>query len=43
MHVIGAMATVAMLPRDTDFVDPEMLAAEATSATQASLDADSGA
>ena len=43
MHVIGAKATViAMLPRGTDFADPEMLAAEATSATQAFLDAASG-
>ena len=43
MYVIGAEATViAMLPMGTDFADPEMLAAEATSATQASLDADFG-
>ena len=43
MHVTCAKAAVmAMLPRGTDFADPEMLAAEATSATQASLDADSG-
>ena len=44
MHVTCAKATVmAMLPRGTDFADPEMLAVEATSATQASLDADFGA
>ena len=43
MYVIGAEATViAMLPMGTDFADPEMLAAEAKSATQAFLVVDSG-
>ena len=43
MHVTCAMAAVMpMLPRGPDFADPEMLDAEAASATQASLDADTG-
>ena len=43
MHVTCAKATVMpMPPRGTDFADPEMLDVEAASATQASLNADTG-
>ena len=43
MHVTCAMAAVMpMLPRGPDFADPEMLDVEAASATQASLNADTG-
>ena len=42
-HVTCAMSAVMpMLPRGTDFADPEMLGVEAASATQASLNADTG-